>query len=1189
MAVKFTDEQRLAIDTLDRSILVSAAAGSGKTAVLVERILSIILEGKANVDEMLVVTFTKAAASEMKLRLSKEIRKRMHENPDDAPRLREQLGRMYRAYISTIDSFALRVIREFFYETDLEPDFGTCDEIQGELMRREAASELFEEGFSDDHFISDEVGFREFLRLYSEERSEEGMKEDLLAAYSSLRTMPDYFDWAYEKAENMLLTRENFADSELGRAIAEDTADMLRHSVEAGIRIRTLLEEARLEDLYEEKLANEINTFFDAWKASEEGGLDEDLMEKLSGIEFPVLKAKKAQAEAYAPVKDEVKALRDTYKEALKSWRSRYLDPDIETRFAEMNAAYKYTVYYIRLLEEFEKLYSAKKAERRVMDFADMEHNAVRILSSESAADTLRRRFRFVFVDEYQDTNKIQEHLISRVSRQDNVFKVGDVKQSIYKFRQAEPEIFESLYKTYSDPECTAGIAIDLSKNFRSNDATVRYINRVFTEIMDGYDERARLNTGCEGREGYDLIPEVHVLTEQEDDPPEDGSQASEGGSLDVEIVDLSKEEAEAAYIADQAYKLIGTEFFDAKQRIVRKAEARDIVILLRAVKGRGEIMARALRNKGIESHIEDSDNYFDTVEISVAISLLTCIDNMKRDIPLISALHSEVFGWKPDELARVRIEHNSRPRDFSGVRPAYWEALQWYEDHGSDERLRAKASYAADKIREWRRLSRMMTLEDFVWKVLTDSGYYRMAGAMNGGPRRQANLRTLADRAGKYRSETVSSLSSYISFLDLMRKKNISNGQASLAGSDDDVVRITTIHKSKGLEYPFVIVGGLGHKFRYDNSQKKFSFDSDIGVSMPYIDPERRFWRSTLIQRAIAARSRRSSYKEELRVLYVAMTRARNKLIMVGTCGSLEKLAEYTPDPGNYLKAIRNVIRTADNLFFTSPLELRESDRRTYRAKSFEERIPENLTAEERDLYDEINRRFTYTYPDSDLLTAKAKYSVSAIRKKELAEEESESEIVTSDHEVVTLWTVSEARKKASAADIGIAYHRIMEFLDFAKVIQEDGSVDTEYIRERAELLRDSGAIEEDVFRELDMDKAASFFRCDLGRRAAAAARAGTLRKEKPFTLRTTRGGNEMLVQGVIDCCFEENGEIVLVDYKSSFIKPGREHQAELERISHEYKVQIELYSEAAFKGTGKQVSEAYLYLFETGEALRM
>ncbi len=1184
MANKFTDEQLKAIETLDRSVLVSAAAGSGKTSVLIERIIRIILEGRANVDEMLVVTFTNAAASEMKQRLTAAIKRRLADHPEDAPRMKDQLARLYKAYITTIDSFALRVIREFFHMTDMEPSFAVADEVQCELMRREAIGELFEEAFENDDLIPG-GSFRAFLRLYSEERSDESFMDDMLNAYSRLRTMPDYFEWAYEKAKQLRVTADNFEESAFKSMMLGDAEAVFAGVRRAFAELKKLFAEAGIPEMYEAKLAAQkaaADEIYDAIVSGKAG------MEVISLIEaFPSarLTATKAQKESYEVIKPDVQALNKALKKEISDLENKYLIPDLETRLSEMYSTYEHTVYYLRMLEEFEKRYDAKKREKRVIDFADMEHIAVRILKNDEAAEILRRRFDFIFVDEYQDTNNIQESLISRVARPDNVFRVGDVKQSIYKFRQAEPEIFERLYERYTAGKEPDGVAIDLGRNFRTNDATIRYINHVFSDIMDGYDERSMLYTGVKDcPDEYDFMPEVHVLLTDTDD---DEYDEEDGGGADEEIEELSKEEAEAEYIAGIVQSIIGTEFFDTKAKVIRKAEAGDIAILFRAVKSRGEIMSRALRARAIEAHVEETEDFFDTIEIEVALALLTCIDNMKRDVQLIAVLHSEVFGFSPDELARIRIEH----KKIATGRPAYWEAFEWFSEEGSEGRLKEKAAGARSALMEWRRLSRILPLEDFVWKVLVDSGYYRMAGAMPGGVARQANLRTLTDRAGRFSKDSIATLSSFITFLELLRSKKIKSGQTSMVGRDDDVVRISTIHKSKGLEYPFVIVGGLGHRFRYDSNSKGFSFDSEGGIGLPYVDPSRRYWRSTVLQRAINSKSKNDSYKEELRLLYVAMTRARNKLYMVGTSKSEEELCKYRMRPANYLKAMQSVIRTVHNRLYIRPLELtKNADHRDAEGR-ISAYFDRPLNEEEQEIYDEIDRRFRYRYPDEDLLTEKAKYSVSAIRREELEKEHERRKeaVVTSDDEVTHLLTGIEQSKKASAADIGIAYHRIMEFLDLSKLTDPSGNVNTDYIEERAAFLREHDAIDEDVYGSLDLNRIAAFFKSSLGRRAIAASERAALMREKPFTLRTVRGGREMLVQGVIDCCFEEDGKMILIDYKSNLIRPGRQRKEELERIRNEYEIQIELYKEAIEKGTGKKVAEAYLYLFAATEAILM
>lgn len=1255
MAVKYTKEQEQAIETLDRSILVSAAAGSGKTAILVERILRIILEGRANVDELLVVTFTRAAAAEMKSRLSGLIRKHMAEHPEDAPALRSQLAMMYRAYITSIDSFANRIDREFFYEIDIEPDFGTCDEVQAEIFKRDAADELIEELFEHDDMIPG-CSFREFMRLYSSDRSDEGFKQDMIAVYNKLRTIHDYFDWAREKAKLLDTSPEDLDGSPLQSVMLEDAKNVFETAEEAALRVRELLFDAGLEPLYEEKLAPEIEAIIsirDELRELSFAGIgadkaeldasDRNTAERIDAIAFARMNLKKIYKEAYEPIKDEVSALRKIYKGEIESWKKKYAGADLAERMIEMNATYRYTLYYIDLLEEFEKRYAAKKSERHVVDFADMEHFAVSILKNDDAAGILRKRFKYIFVDEYQDTNNIQEYLISKIARPDNVFRVGDVKQSIYKFRQAEPEIFERVYREYSDPDNPDGITIDLSRNFRTNSRTIDYVNKVFESIMDGYDDRAKLYAGLSCDPEYDMAPEVHILTADasggsaDGAPDETAAEISDGddraeadADADADAaMDLSKEEAEAAYIAGLIGDIIGKEFYDTAQNKLRKAEPGDIAVLYRSVKVTGDILVKELKNLDIQGHVEEAEKYFDTVEIGIAVSMLSCIDNMKKDVPLIAVLHSQAFGWSPDELAAIRIAHNEYRRAADeqaennisakrGPAPAYWEALKWYREQGPEGPLRNKASEAADTILVWRRESRMMPLADFVWKVLVDSGYYAAAGAMNGGARRQANLRSLVDKAVSYSRETVASLSSFVRFLDVLRERNAGSVSVPAAGSRENAVKISTIHKSKGLEYPFVIIGGMGRRLRHPGGGSLLSFDPNVGVGLPYVDPGRKYKRSTLMQSVISSRIERDTFRENLRVLYVAMTRARNRLIMVGTAGSEEELMTYSARPNCYYKVMNSVLRTAYNTYHVSKL-----DRRPVSEQTAQRSLPDPASVVMDDdvkrVYQELDRRFAYVYPYQDTLAAKAKYSVSAVRRMELDEERDKAaaavmqdgpqgglndnlsaddldiddmssvSVSSPDNEVVRLWNLTEeTKRRAGSADIGIAYHRIMEFLDFTKVLSDHKS-DREYIKERADYLASHNALDADAYRAVDLEKIAAFFESDIGRRAAEAAGRGSLKKEKPFTLRTERNGQEMLVQGVVDCCFEEDGGMVLIDYKSVFVKPGRRHEEELERVRREYRVQIELYSEALGKGTGEEVKEAYLYLFTTGEALKM
>lgn len=1203
--LKFTDKQREAIETLDKSILVSAAAGSGKTAVLIQRIVNIILKGEADVDEMLIVTFTNAAAAEMRLKLYKEIKRRMQDcNDEERERLKFQLDKLYRAYISTFNSFAIRIIKEFFYEIDIDPKFAVCDEVKASMLQYEAIDSLFEEAFDCDDLIEG-GSFTAFLRLYSSDRSEKEIKEKLIGSYVKLRSMPDYFSWAHDKARLLKLTESGEMNPELERIIVNSCLKMLCKVESSILEIGRIFDEAGIIEMYNEKLLPEAETVKSLIEKLNTDGINEDFFEKLKNIEFQTLRAKKDYKEAYAEIKDRVKSLRDAYKKEVKDWVSNYCLPSFDERLKEMDASYEYTEYYIKLLEEFEKRFALLKKEAGLLDFSDTEHNAAAILKNDELAEILRNRFKFIFIDEYQDTNNIQEALIQRISRRDNVFKVGDVKQSIYRFRQAEPEIFENTYREYADVANGDAKTIDLNANFRCNSKTIDYINCIFEDAMEAYDDAAKLYAGLSGcPDEFDFIPETHILLQGEEPETEMEEETEQDDSLE----ELSRNEAEAEYVADLISNLVGTEFYDTKTGEHRKVCPRDIVILLRAVKNRGDVFARALRSRELQSHVEESEEYFDTVEVKLALSLLMSIDNFKRDVPLIATLHSEIFAFSAEELGVIRAEYRMNQRESGEEyrRTAYWEAASWYAKNGSDGDIKAKLNAAIEKLGEWKNLSRMMPLSDFIWKVLSDSNYYLYSGAMYGGSRRQANLRALVDRANSFAGNSVVSLGSFIKYLEVMKGKKIGSGQASMVGKDDDVVRISTIHKSKGLEYPFVIVAGLGNTTRKDGKSKDLSFDTKIGLGLPYVSPDKKYWRSTVLQNAVYEKIAEDERKEALRVLYVALTRARNKLILVGSIkvDKQDEILEGYGSDNTYYGVVGRNLKSPYNRCFIKSLDTKTHRQRMSRASSLVAECKEGLSdasIRAGELYAEIDRRLSFTYPD-DEMKIKAKYSVSELRRASLEAEAGLNAGIDNGSDTdegaglgaaferrVKYSGKKQSKDRSSAADIGNAYHRIMEQLDFAKCLDESGDVNCDYIKSQAEQLLEAGAIEEKVFEELKLESIYTFFEGEIGRRAADASAAGKLYKEKPFVLAMDKDGHRVLVQGVVDCCFEEAGKMVLIDYKSSYIDEGADRQAELERIKREYITQIDIYADAISKGTGLELKEAFLYIFAIDEALSM
>lgn len=1159
-----TKEQNQAIDTLSGNILVSAAAGSGKTTVLIKRIINIILQGEAEVTEMLVVTFTNAAAAEMKAKLSKAIQKEIAEDPSSAPRLYRQLDRMVTADISTLDHFAGTVVREFFYKVGADPDYSICDDIRAKIFKQEAMEALFNYMFDHDGAIEG-GSFRNFLEHYSSDRNERGIISDMTKFYDKLRSMPDYFGWAEEKAELLNITEENYRDSALYSMIEDDVSLRMTAAVDKAGKFINMIDSSTMPNTYA-KFEPECMALIDIGKDLANGkvNLGDEFFDAITAIEYPRFVNGAKEKEAFNEIKDELKLLRDSYKSDMVDMATEFAMPSFDVRMKETASTYAYTRYYISLLREFEKRYDAIKREKHLMDFGDVEHMAYRILKDKEVSGILKERYKYIFIDEYQDTNYLQESLISQVARGDNVFKVGDIKQSIYRFRQAEPQIFIDTHAKYADQPGSKNI--DLNKNFRCNKKTIRYINDVFSALMPGYDDKAALNPGLATNEEYDFEPEIHTVYADSDE-----------GQKDEEEAGRTRDEMEAGYAADIVADILGKDFYDSKSKIVRRAEPRDVVILMRSTRSTGGMYYRALLHNGIPSHINDEEGYFDTIEVNTMLAMMNVIDNSKQDVPLIALLRSDVFGFTPSELAEIRVAYNEEVGKGS-----YWKAFDHCVNMGKGD-IHEKAAAVRETIMRWRRMEGLMPLEEYLWYLLSDSGYYMYAGAMYGGDQRQANLRTLTERARIFREGTVSSLTDFIGYLNVLKASDVKSGQTSMVGSEDNVVRIMTIHKSKGLEFPFVIIAGLNRKLNYTASSKGMIMDAHIGLGLAYVDRKRKAYRQSLMQHLILQRINREEYEENLRVLYVAMTRAQNKLIMLGIFRNndeLLKINDASSAVSPYLKIMKDILDLPSCKRISAPatgsakLVLRRKFRDFAKKWSNGEILPALQQRQE------IDRRLSYKYSYFDDLTMKAKYSVSELQRIRLGNN------LQRFGKVGNRISSGNIGNGSSAAEIGTAYHRLMEFTDFTLAVDDDGIVDEKYINERLSSLIDSGSIKDVTAKHIECEKIFDFFHSDIGIRAANAARHGRLRKEKNFTLASEFNRKRVLVQGVIDCIFTEGNKIVIIDYKSNRINRDKEAK---EAVTDIYKEQIRIYCKAAEAGMGLEVREAYLYLFDTSELVDM
>lgn len=1308
--MKWTKEQQEAIEIRNKNILVSAAAGSGKTAVLVERIKQLILGDQTALDRMLIVTFSNAAASEMREKIVNAISSELEETSKEpsaaskAAFLREQLNMIHRANISTFHAFAMEVIRRYFYLIDIEPNFKICDEAQKTILQAEAMEQLF-----SNRFEASSQDFLQFLNQFASTKNDNGVKDMIYEAHSFIQSIPESFSWLREKAEELCTSRESFEKSS---AFAEMKKDIKRNlSLAEGCFLRAgeLIENQGISSLVpknklETDCLSELCECFGSLSFDEFGVL-------ISGTKFQTYTAAKTEKESYEEIKEAVSALRDQGKSIVKKLMAQYFSRTLESFTEDLAKTCGDARYLCGLVEEFDSLYKERKRKKGLIDFNDIEHYALAVLSKEEAAAEYQRKFDYIFVDEYQDSNIVQETLIGKIKRDNNLFMVGDVKQSIYKFRLAEPEIFISKYEAFKIAENETDIKLDLNKNFRSKKNIIAAVNDIFRQIMSKdlagleYDDAAALYQGSPYDGDLNYPVDLYLVDESQVDD----------GSLDEEIREMKKAEMEA-YAAAQIIKdAKGSLIYDGKKGIQRPLENKDIVILLRGAKGYAEIYYEALLQEGIPSFVDTSDGYFDTMEIEVFLNLLRVIDNGKQDIPLLSILRSPIFGFSMEDLILIRLcnkegAYHQVFREFASLSEQYelseaalyesgeqpinktkgdmtepetdvWrmeanvpepETDAWKKEVNTPESealsIAKKCKEAIDQIRRWKQQATFMPLEDFLWMLIRDTGYYEYIGGIPGGGQRQANLRALVDKAVQFQSSQMKGLFSFINYIEAIRKRKVPMGQVKLLGENDDVVRIMTIHKSKGLEFPMVLTGGLGKRFNRDSDTYQISLHKDIGLGLRYVDKENSCYKKTLIQTVIDQRKRRESMAEELRILYVAFTRAMDKLVLLGTVKDLETAMDAYDLKGTDFSGARSYLdflvpalpQSKINLCTLNRGDIRLKkeetgqqkklirqwilgDRETIESPSAAETIDRLTNCEDTNgqpvseiaggqtIAEEIHRRFGFEYLHKNALALKSKFTVSEISRlsmegKGLEQNEwGQANLDQTGFQQATLGqhqlknsdigpnslNMTERRKNSfsvpmletpkfirgtkrfTAAERGTILHKVMEHLDFHSMLsfvsQDSERVDTQGIEEAVK-----AKVRELVSREILMEEEGKvvsvsqivgFFCSGIGIRAA---KADNLYKEASFNVMKELSGEKIIIQGTIDCYFEENGKYILLDYKSNYIRRDEE-ETDLDQIRNTYRTQIELYKEALEKIRGIKVSEAYLYLFSLGREIQV
>lgn len=1237
MAVKWTEEQKKVITLRDRNILVSAAAGSGKTAVLVQRILSKIMDPvkPVDIDRLLIMTFTRAAAGEMRERIERALDQALAADPDNE-HLKRQMTLIHTAQITTIDGFCSYVIRNYFHLIGLDPGYRTADEGELKLLQEDVLKELFE-----DYYAQGERAFQEFVECYAPGKTDEGLKDHVLELYNASMSNPWPGEWLDGCVENYRLDPETGLAGTHWFGYLWDAVDSeLREAEELTESAMEICEKTDGPELYLEALQNDLQQIQCLKELSVKK--DYDLMaQNLRNLKFTRLSTKK-MPDVSEQLKNLVKDLREDAKKDLKELGSRYFYCSLKELEEMTVAAAPSLEMLVKLTKDFSDRFSARKREKNVLDFSDMEHFALEILLKKEgdtyipsqAARELSEKYDEVLLDEYQDSNLVQEILMQNVSGwvndRKNIFMVGDVKQSIYRFRLARPELFMEKYKSYSLTDSREQ-RIDLYKNFRSRPEVLESVNFIFRQIMGAdlggidYDEAAALYPGASFPEGQDSeFVKTEVLLVEKD------SEVLEEEEVDVPE---NERELEALAIAGKIRSMVGHEkILDKETGEYRSLRYGDIVILLRSATGWAETFGEVLSARGIPSYTASRTGYFSTTEVVTLLNYLRILDNPLQDIPMTGVLRSPIVGCTTEELAELRI--------------AYPEGMicecvkNFVKDHREqrilDEKkknLGVKLSGFLDAMNVLRDMAAYTPVHQLILEALERTGYGNHVKAMPDGAQRSANLNMLVEKAMEYEKTSYRGLFNFVRYIEKLQRYQVDYGEVNLSGAGESAVQIMTIHKSKGLEFPVVFAAGMGKRFNFQDMNASILIHPELGIGADAILPEKRIIVSSLCKQIIRRELQMESLGEELRVLYVALTRAKEKLILCGTIGALEKKLEAlsvlrdsketllslgrrmrgknywdyvlpalarhrcmaslfheygifmnTANPLYNDPADFEVVRiTAQNLTEDEVVEQAGKEMKKEALKNWNPGIIYDSEVRE-----EIGRRFSFRYPYGYLKELPVKVSVSELKKRSYHSEQELEETVDYEQEefqpLIPRFIEEKKEEGYTGAVRGTAYHRVMECLDYQKTENSDE------IRRQIREFVDLKKMERREAESVKIRDIWNFVETDLGKRMKAAAGKNLLFREQPFVI--ARKASELepewqcdenvLVQGIIDGYFIEDEEIVLVDYKTDYVRNGEE-----QKLIDRYHVQLEDYAQALERMTGRKVKERYIYSFTLGKEI--
>lgn len=1184
--MKWTKEQQSIIDIREKNILVSAAAGSGKTAVLVERIKDLVVKDRVPLKAMLIVTFTNAAAGEMKQRIVEAMNKELLEKEDDF--IRDQIQNIYSTHISTFHAFAISILKRYYHVAGIEPSFSIAPENQLEVFKNQALDELLQNKFEEDH-----PDFIQFMKDYASSKNENSVRTMVLETYDFIQTIPNPDQWINGSVQELNQSVSEFREGQVFSTLNDQMLYDIKRAFEKNEALIEYLEANELIELGK-KAKMDSAQILDLVNTLEDGDFDE-FITKISDTKLQTFRASKDEKETYEELKPAVTARRDSIKNDIKKYQAMFAGTPLDLMVEEIKQTHKSAVVLADLVKEFGQIFARIKRNEDLLDFNDVEHLALQVLDDERVCEEYKRKFSYIFIDEYQDTNYIQEALISRIKRDNNLFMVGDVKQSIYKFRRAEPSIFIDRYNDYCHGQDLKSTNIDLNKNFRSKKNIIECINDTFVHIMEKnlsgmtYDENAFLYKGLEYEATWDKSADLHIV--------DSGKLNNEDVASDDEINAIHEAELEAHEIAKIINEEVGKPIYDVKRGIERNLEYRDIVILLRAVRGNASVIYETLMAHGIPTFSDGGEDYFSTVEIETFLNLLKVIDNKRQDIPLVSAMYSPVFGFTTEELVKIRLTKKTGN---------YYSAFLSYINDGDDENLREKCANTEKTISRWRQNEAFMALDDFLWMLMNESGYYNYAGALVGGNQRRANLRALVDRASEYSSGKIRGLYGFLRYVETINSNDIKMGQIKLLSENDDVVRITSVHKSKGLEYPYVIVARLGKKFNRNISNSKVSSNKDLGLALQWENYESYTYKKTLLSKVISEKTAVEELAEEIRILYVAMTRAMDKLVLIGSINSGKNeiediLAEYEAMdvsrdldiksassflnlllPVAYNMRLEPVVHVRQDIIKDASFEKKSNEAKKQIFSQINTLNSGEKSNEESSEFIEINRRLSFVYPHERALKLKSKYSVTQLNNINKEPLNTVTYGLGDDKISKLVPEFLAGESQMNSAERGTALHTAFEKLDFKEALAHRG--DPDYIADFLQKLVTDEIITEEAKESISISAINGFIKSEIFERASASP---NLQKERAFNITKKIDGETVMVQGIIDCYFEEGDDLVLLDYKSNYI--DKEDPDAKNRIISLYNEQIRLYAEALNTITQKNIKEAFLFLTGIGEAVEI